>query len=406
MLPKFRKLFAIGSALAMATAPVGTVVLAQDTVADTTDQTGEREPYSITAYDFFASHNTADGDAACKVLKETYPQYVFDGDRYDATNLYNMLVSLKIIEDSNEIRREDGLKEFRVTDQMMASSQVRANWSEKNYLVNGTTVHAPLKYSGDGWAFWGENLDSYGDPRVPMVKGEGTYRIPRNSLDAWYYEEKQLYLAGRPDEAGHYRNLIRPESTLSGAAFVYSPNRSGNTNLQTFLTPADGTQGYSVSEYRQDLEAFMRQHNIPLNRYETVEKVAMYRVYNPNSGEHFYTSDENEKNHLTALGWKDEGLGWNAPEESNTPVYRLYNINSGDHHYTTNREERDNLITIGWSYEGIGWYSDDEKEVPLYRSYNPNATTGSHHYTKDKDEHNYLISVGWSDEGIAWYSMK
>ena len=29
----------------------------------------------------------------------------------------------------------------------------------------------------------------------------------------------------------------------------------------------------------------------------------MHRLYNPNSGEHFYTEDTNEKNWLVSLGW-------------------------------------------------------------------------------------------------------
>ena len=49
----------------------------------------------------------------------------------------------------------------------------------------------------------------------------------------------------------------------------------------------------------------------------------MYRIYNPNSGEHFYTSDKVEKDHLVSLGWKYEGIGWKAPTISNYPVYRL-----------------------------------------------------------------------------------
>ena len=28
------------------------------------------------------------------------------------------------------------------------------------------------------------------------------------------------------------------------------------------------------------------------------------------SGEHFYTSSEGERNHLISLGWNDEGIGW------------------------------------------------------------------------------------------------
>ena len=59
----------------------------------------------------------------------------------------------------------------------------------------------------------------------------------------------------------------------------------------------------------------------------------MYRLYNPNSGEHFYTADSNERDHLTGVGWVYEGIGWRAPVQSSVPVYRLYNSNAGDHHY-------------------------------------------------------------------------
>jgi endoglucanase len=51
----------------------------------------------------------------------------------------------------------------------------------------------------------------------------------------------------------------------------------------------------------------------------------MYRLYNNRSGEHFYTASEAEKKNLVNLGWRDEGIGWVAPEKSNHPVYRLYN---------------------------------------------------------------------------------
>ncbi len=133
--------------------------------------------------------------------------------------------------------------------------------------------------------------------------------------------------------------------------------------------------------------------------------VNMYRIYNPNSGEHFYTKNASEKDGLVTIGWKDEGIGWIAPEKSNTPVYRLYNPNSGDHHYTTSSLERQTCINAGWNDEGIGWYSDDNKTVPLYREYNPNALTGTHNYTTDKGEHDSLVKAGWEDENIGWYAI-
>ena len=150
------------------------------------------------------------------------------------------------------------------------------------------------------------------------------------------------------------------------------------------------------------------------------EYVDMYRLYNPNSGEHFYTSSKKERDNLTKIGWTYEGVAWSAPAKSSKPVYRLYNQNSGEHHYTMSWKEVVHLYTVGsgndtgedvigwgWDYEGIGWYSDEREITPLYRLYNPNATgdmePGSHHYTKSKKERDKLISQGWKDEGIGWY---
>ena len=136
---------------------------------------------------------------------------------------------------------------------------------------------------------------------------------------------------------------------------------------------------------------------------ETVD--SMHRLYNSNSGEHFYTYSQDEYENLVGLGWTDEGTGWKAPEISNTPVYRMYNPNAGEHHYTSDISERDYLVSIGWNYEGIGWYSDDNQTTPLYRDYNPNAWANNHNYTTDAGEHEYLISQGWNAEGYGWYGL-
>ena len=139
---------------------------------------------------------------------------------------------------------------------------------------------------------------------------------------------------------------------------------------------------------------------------EEEDVVDMYRLYNPNSGEHFYTAGAGERDVLVGVGWTYEGVGWTAPKTSNTPVYRLYNANGGEHHYTMSEVERDMLIGVGWNDEGIGWYSDDEQRVPLYRDYNINAFSNNHNYTTSAEEHEMLMSVGWRPEGYAWYAVK
>ena len=144
--------------------------------------------------------------------------------------------------------------------------------------------------------------------------------------------------------------------------------------------------------------------SIPAYAFDTTP-LDMYRLYNPNSGEHFYTSNVDERDDVVAAGWNYEGTGWVAPTSSDAPVYRLYNPNAGDHHYTMNAKERDNLKKEGWRYEGIGWYSDTSQTVKVYREYNPNAIAGAHNFTTSADEDEHLGSVGWNQEGLAWYAL-
>lgn len=137
-----------------------------------------------------------------------------------------------------------------------------------------------------------------------------------------------------------------------------------------------------------------------------VASQVMYRLYNPNSGEHFYTASAGERDVDRSYGWRYEGYGWYSPVNSSVPVYRLYNPNAGDHHYTTNAYEKDYLVSLGWRYEGIGWYSSSSDKVPVYRAYNPNAVSGAHHFTTSFGEYQALGGYGWNLEGIAWYAEK
>lgn len=141
-----------------------------------------------------------------------------------------------------------------------------------------------------------------------------------------------------------------------------------------------------------------------------VETHTMYRMYNPNSGEHFYTASSRERDSLVNAGWNYEGEAWTAPVYSSEPVYRLYS--GTDHHYTLSASEKDRLVRVGWAFEGIGWYSDEGKGIPLYRQFNPNVNpgaarnnSGSHNYTTSKAENDHLVRLGWREEGIAWYGV-
>ena len=153
------------------------------------------------------------------------------------------------------------------------------------------------------------------------------------------------------------------------------------------------------------------EENVPCVRCDMLpgqeNKIAttpMFRLYNPNSGEHFYTGSVEERDYLASLGWQYEGVAWHAPIAMGLPVYRMFNPNSGDHHYTMSEDEVTMLREAGWHYEGIAWNSAYTGSAQ-FRLYNPNADLGSHHYTSSTEERDFLVSLGWIYEGIGWYGV-
>lgn len=130
-----------------------------------------------------------------------------------------------------------------------------------------------------------------------------------------------------------------------------------------------------------------------------IKKVAVYRMYNPDSYEHFYTKDYYERTVLVKRGWTCEGTAWYAPDRGNA-IYRLYLGAVGEHFYSTNLYEKNILVSRGWKYEGIAFYSGGA--IKTYRTYNSGIK--KHNFTTDFYEQKVLTTQrGWKNEGIAWY---
>lgn len=129
---------------------------------------------------------------------------------------------------------------------------------------------------------------------------------------------------------------------------------------------------------------------------------SIHRLYNPNSGEHFYTAASRERDYLIEAGWRDEGDAWDMPAQSDYPIYRVYNPNAGDHHYTGDKIEVAALIKAGWKDEGIAFYNTAASKAKVYRLYNPNAIAGAHHFTLSLAEADYIERFGWIPEDNDW----
>lgn len=130
--------------------------------------------------------------------------------------------------------------------------------------------------------------------------------------------------------------------------------------------------------------------------------IDLYRLYNPNSGEHVFTGETAERDNLIGHGWRYKGVAYGTPEKTDIAIYRVYNPNAGDHHYTTDKAEVDMLVRAGWRNEGFVMSSSVKEKV--YRRYNPNAFAHNHHYTTSAKERDDLIVAGWRYEGVGWYA--
>lgn len=243
------------------------------------------------------------------------------------------------------------------------------------------------------------------DIEEPQIAGKGNHtnnsKAFENRLKALGFGNVRHYIGLNWINSGRINAATLGNKNVWVAAYPY------NLSTQNFYTQYGAWQWSSQLTFpgisgNFDINAdYTGIFNNPAPTPPSNNSVPMYRLYNPNSGEHFYTQNIVEKNNLVSKGWRYEGIGWNAPT-SGAPVYRVYNKNAGDHHYTLNSYEKDNLVKKGWRYEGISWYSGGS--IQLHRLYNPNAKAGSHHYTMNVSEKNNLVKHGWRYEGTAWYA--
>ncbi|MGM0239530.1 SSURE domain-containing protein [Enterococcus sp. AZ103] len=214
---------------------------------------------------------------------------------------------------------------------------------------------------------------------------------------------------------------LLPTETLESNKYFYEVDLDGaaagktDAELLAALKANPGEYNATIKVYGStnplsravDQNNLIAEKNISINLEAPVmQGLPLYRAYNPNSGEHFYTGSKAEFDYIVNLGWVDEGTAWQTAE-TGTPVYRLYNPNSGEHFYTMNEKEYNSVAKEGWAKEGIAFYSDVNEGTPIYRSFNPNARgAGSHLYTASSAEQDFIHSNGWIDEGIAFYGVK
>ena len=190
------------------------------------------------------------------------------GAEHDATNLNNVRRAIELLKELNEIRGIEGLNPLKVTDQMMAISEVQANIEYGLSVDYGMLTHNKGIISKYGV---GENLASF---------DEGVTR----PFDGWYYDEKAVaeYMEEHgitnPNEAyerlhnegfdfkgyyitstGHYRQIIKESYITTGMGVRANNNEDPDTrflpdvatnNFSSWYDEENET-AYTLEEYEQ-----------------------------------------------------------------------------------------------------------------------------------------------------------
>lgn len=131
---------------------------------------------------------------------------------------------------------------------------------------------------------------------------------------------------------------------------------------------------------------------------DTATARPVYRLYNPSTTEHLYTTDGNEVRVLsTSRGWTFEGTSFYEPL-SGTQVERLFNPSWGIHHYTEDAYEIGVITTQqGWQLDSSSTWFTSGGIIDIHRLWN--ASLGQHLYTTDENEVRVLTTQqGWVEE--------
>lgn len=143
--------------------------------------------------------------------------------------------------------------------------------------------------------------------------------------------------------------------------------------------------------------------------------VPLYRAYNGPIVDHFYTTSVTElDNAVNQLGYSPEGITGRVltaesdwPYVKAVPLYRAYNPQITDHFYTASESEWNNAVeNLEYSREGIAGYIYAEQvcgSIPLYRTYDVAGT--DHFYTTNEQEYEGVVAGGFANEGIVGYVL-
>lgn len=227
------------------------------------------------------------------------------------------------------------------------------------------------------------------------------------------------------------------QASEQGVATLSTRPAAGKTELDAWADFADSGQalpaptaqddieaqlGVAARLSRQELEAARQQANRAKSatfgqatRKAFVDEVLAYRFFNTQTGAHFYTINEVERDQVIATlpQFRYEGPAFTVsatPQEGLLPVYRFLNTTTGVHLYTISEAEKAHIEATlpQFQLEGVAYHASAVGGVgfkPLYRFYRQDR--GFHFYSADHTERDTIIDTlcAYRYEGTSYYVL-
>lgn len=231
---------------------------------------------------------------------------------------------------------------------------------DSNYDLRILEARLSEGVSGDADAYDGDVFNAKFDVVLDIAK------IPSGDLYEWIARH----------EMGHVMGLKHPfadplQPFTNDTVMSYTPN-------SLFFSDLDKAALIKVNGIEDDVPQ-------------------VYRMFNKDTGSHFYTSHAPEAYHVATTAYDTFGYDGTAfyLDGGEVPLYRYYNPTTGAHFYTLDQSEGATFI-----YEGVAFGVESSGD-PVYRLLNTN--NDSHFYTADQAE---IDSLGehYLFEGIAFYA--
>lgn len=171
--------------------------------------------------------------------------------------------------------------------------------------------------------------------------------------------------------------LVPSSESLEFLETVNSNVEVDEQNIYRFLNQETGSHFYTASEIEKNNVI----DNLPNYVFEGVayeaanpiagmNGVSVHRFLNQNTGVHLYTIDEIEKNYIgeNLSNYSYEGevfTAYNSQVEDTIPIYRFYNLAIDAHFYTASDIERENVVNnlLDYSYEGVAYYAHHAEDI-------------------------------------------